>query len=121
MIIVDTSVWIDHFRAPDINLANLIAEGDIGLHPFVLGELLLGGLPAAGEVSRLLDQLAQPPMASVQETAAFIAWGRLAGTGIGYVDVSLLVSAKLLGTGTVLTKDKWLHAQANRLALAYTA
>ncbi len=119
MIVVDTSVWVDHFRRRDQALAASIAEGGIGLHPFVLGELLLGGLPAKSEVAKQLDILPRPPVASEIETAAFIAWAGLVGTGIGYVDTHLLISAKLLADGRVMTRDKRLHAQAVRLGLVY--
>lgn len=119
MIIVDTSVWIEHLRRRDPVLSDLIAVGNIGLHPYVLGELLLGGLPVNSEVADLLDVLPRPQVASASETAAFIGWAELAGTGIGYVDTHLLISAKLQAIGQVLTLDKRLHAQAKRLGVAY--
>ncbi|MEO6091788.1 MAG: type II toxin-antitoxin system VapC family toxin [Novosphingobium sp.] len=121
MIVVDTSVWIDHFRRPDRALAERIAEGDICLHPYVLGELLLGGVPARSDIAKQLDILARPPVASASEAAAFITWAELAGTGIGFVDANLLISAKLLPDGRILTGDKHLHAQATRLGLAFEA
>ena len=119
MIIVDTSIWIDHFRRPQKALAALIAEGEIALHPYVFGELALGGFPARGLVVDEMMALARPPVASTAETLAFIAWAELSGTGVGYVDTHLLISARLLVGGTLLTNDKRLHTQAERLGVAY--
>ncbi|MEO5973329.1 MAG: PIN domain-containing protein [Sphingomicrobium sp.] len=119
MILIDTSVWVDHFRRPEPTLAALIADGDIALHPFTFGELLLGGLPGGGEVAKLLLSLSQAPVASAQETAAFIAWAKLSRTGVGYVDTHLLMSARLIPLGRLMTRDKRLHAQAERLGIAF--
>ncbi len=101
-------------------MQELIAESSIALHPFVYGELLLGGLPNNGIAAKQLLKLDRSPVASASEAAAFIEWAELSGTGIGYVDSHLLVSAKLFAGGSVLTRDKKLRAQAERLGLAYT-
>jgi predicted nucleic acid-binding protein len=119
VIIVDTSIWVDHFKRPDPQLRELIAGGDILLHPYVYGELLLGGLPTKSDVSRALLDLDRCPVASASEAAAFIEWTQLSGVGIGYVDANLLLSAKLVERGTVLTSDKKLRTQAERLEIAY--
>jgi predicted nucleic acid-binding protein len=120
VIIVDTSIWVDHFRRKTQSLVNLIADGGIMLHPYVYGELALGGFPTKGAAADEMLELARPPVASAKETLTFITWAELAGTGVGYVDTHLLISARLLGTGRVLTSDKRLHAQAERLGVAYT-
>ena len=119
MIIPDTSVWIDLFRGIDNLLASepALARRRL-LHPFVFGELLLGGLPKDAKLRSILAALIPAPVAHPSEVAAFIQWAELAGTGIGYVDAHLLVSAKMVG-GSVLTGDKALHAQALRLGVAY--
>lgn len=119
MIIVDTSVWVDHFRQPDKQLVDLLDENRVMLHPFVLGELLLGGMPADGEAAIALRTIPQAPIATADETATFITRAMLAGTGVGYVDTHLLVSARLLGSGSVLTKDKNLRTQATRLGVVH--
>jgi predicted nucleic acid-binding protein len=121
MIVVDTGVWVDHFRRIERGLATLIADGEVCLHPYVFGELLLGGVPTDGPVIASLHELARPPIASAVEAAAFIQWENLAGTGIGYVDTHLLLSAKLMSRGRLLTRDKSLHKQAERLGVAYAA
>ena len=121
MIIVDTSVWVDHLRQKEPRLSAIIAAEPVGLHPYVWGELLLGGVPPRGEIADQFDILPRPPLASASEASAFIAWASLVGTGIGYVDAHLLISAKLLGNGQVLTRDKKLRAQAVRLGVGYEA
>jgi predicted nucleic acid-binding protein len=119
VIIVDTSIWVDHFRRPIKTLISLIADGGIALHPYVFGELALGGFPTKGDIADEMMELARPPVASSAEALAFITWAELSGTGVGYVDTHLLISARLIGTGKVLTKDKRLHAEAERLGVAY--
>ena len=120
MIIVDTSVWINHFRRPDVTLERLLGDGRILLRPYVYGELTLGGLPTASRQADRLRSLASAPIVSSEEAIAFIKRGGLVGSGIGYVDAHLLASATLCG-GQVLTADGSLHAQAERLGIAFTA
>ena len=120
MIIVDTSVWVEHFRRPMKAMQELIAESKIALHPYVYGELLLGGLPTKGVAARQLLKLERSPVASASQAAAFIEWAELSGTGIGYVDSHLLVSAKLFAGGSILTRDKKLRTQAESIGLAYS-
>jgi predicted nucleic acid-binding protein len=119
VIIVDTSVWVDHFRRPIKAMQELIAESSIALHPYIYGELLLGGLPGKGDVAKQLLKLQRSPVASASEAAAFIEWAELSGTGIGYVDAHLLVAAKLFSGGSVLTRDKKLREQAKRLGVCF--
>lgn len=119
MIVVDTSVWVDHLRGLPTRLQSLLGQGRIVLHPFVMGELLLNGLPPNSQCVNDLDDLPQAPIASPNEAAAFIGWAKLAGKGVGYVDTHLLVSAKLMPGGCVLTLDRNLNEQAERLALAF--
>lgn len=119
MIIPDTSIWVDLFRGGQ----NLLAtEPELArrrlLHPFVFGELLLGGLPKDRALRAALAALRPAPIAETSEVVAFIQWANLAGTGIGYVDAHLLVSATMIG-GSILTLDQNLHAQAKRLNVAF--
>ena len=100
-------------------LDELLGTGCELLHPFVFGELLLGGLPRKGHHADSLRNVREAPVASSHEVAAFIGWGSLVGTGIGYVDAHLLVSAKALSQGRLLTSDRSLYAQAERLGVAY--
>lgn len=120
MIVVDTSIWIDHLRGVSSSLDDILGSGIELLHPFVYGELLLNGLPKRGTFAERLEALKQAPVAAPADVAAFIVWAKLAGTGIGYVDTHLLVSAKLC-SGVVMTKDHNLQAQAERLGVAYAS
>tara|TARA_R110001606_G_scaffold371934_1_gene528882 strand:+ start:815 stop:1183 length:369 start_codon:yes stop_codon:yes gene_type:complete len=120
MIIIDTSTWIDHFRGIDTLLDSPPAQSVRRLlHPFVYGELLLSGLPKNGAVREHLADLQNAPVADSSEVAAFIEWAGLAGTGVGYVDAHLLVSARMLDNGRLLTQDRSLMEQALRLDIAY--
>jgi predicted nucleic acid-binding protein len=120
MIIVDTSTWIDHIRGLSTQVEDLLGQGRIMLHPFVFGELLLSGLPKSGPFSaRAFSEYAVAPLATPAEVAAFIKWGELAGKGVGYVDTHLLISARYLPDGVLLTTDSNLRTQAERLGVAY--
>jgi len=121
MIIPDTSVWVAHFRGAATLLSMPPARHVRRLlHPFVYGELLLGGLSGHEEHLTELRDLRPAPIADVDEVAEFIDWAKLVGTGIGYVDTHLLISARMIPSARVLTLDQKLHAQAERLGVAYT-
>ena len=117
MTIIDTSVWVNHLRGTSTPLPELLTNRRALIHPFVVGELMLGGLPR--DAMRILAELRRVRIASTSEVAASIGWFGLAGTGIGYVDTHLLVAAKAIKGGCLLTHDRKLHAQAERLGLAY--
>jgi predicted nucleic acid-binding protein len=117
MILVDTSVWIAHFRAADGALAALLEAGTVLTHPFVIGELALGNLPERDVVLRALKRLSQAPVATDQEVLLLISRHALFGRGIGYVDVHLLAAAHLAAAG-LWTRDQRLQGVADRLGLA---
>jgi predicted nucleic acid-binding protein len=120
VIVVDTSVWVALLQGKPTPLENVLGEGRIAIHPFVLGELLLNGLPKRGPFSQeSLENYVQIPVASPTEVAIFIQWAQLAGTGVGYVDAHLLVAARLVHKGVILTLDSALLAQAQRFNIAY--
>jgi predicted nucleic acid-binding protein len=119
LILFDTSVLVDHLKHRDERLIALIENEDVGCHPYVFGELLLGGLDSDSEVGRMLYELPVPWVGSPGEAETFILESKLSGTGIGYVDVHLLLSARLTFRGRVFTRDKKLRAQAERLDVAY--
>ncbi len=118
MILIDTSVWVDHLRSGDRTLAQLLNSREVLAHPFVIGELALGNLRQRQLIRETLGDLPQIIVASDQEVLHFIGRQRLFESGIGYVDTHLLAAAQL-NTGTTLwTRDKRLHVVANRLRLA---
>jgi len=119
MILVDTSVWVDHLRDGAPALAAALEQGRVLAHPFVLGELGCGNLKNRGEVLQLLGELPVAPMATDPEALDFIERRALMSRGIGYVDVHLLASVALAGTAQLWTRDKRLAAVAADLELAY--
>lgn len=115
MILVDTSVWVDHLRKGEAGLAALLEGAQVVTHPWIVGELALGSL-AQREV--VLDSLAGLPAADVAndgEVRTFIEQHRLYGRGIGYVDAHLLVSVKLTRDVLLWTRDRALADVARSL------
>jgi predicted nucleic acid-binding protein len=117
-VLLDTSVWIDHLRTGDALVAGLLEEGHVFMHEFVMGELALGNLGKRAEILGLLAALPRAPMATHDEILRFISRHRLAGRGIGYVDVHLLASAFLQPGLRLLTRDRRLHETAIGLRVA---
>lgn len=120
MILVDTSVWVDHLRRGDARLAALLTSAEVAVHPFVIGELACGSLRPRSDVVPLLRELSAATAVSHDEVMQFIDNHRLGGRGIGYVDAHLLASAAVDGH-TLWTRDKALNAEATRLGVAYDA
>lgn len=118
MILVDSSVWVDHLRAVDRALVRLLEAGEVLTHPFVIGELALGGLRQRELIGNALHDLPHGPVASDQEVLHFIDRHRLLSSGIGYVDVHLLAAAQLAAGTTLWTRDKHLRVSAQHLGLA---
>jgi predicted nucleic acid-binding protein len=118
MVLVDTSVWIDHFRRGDLRLAGFLDRGNAVMHPFVLGELTLGHLPGIAAVIDDLRRLPKAAVANTDEVLEFIVDRKLPGSGIGYVDVHLLAAAALVPETLVWTRDRRLLAAAQSLSLA---
>jgi predicted nucleic acid-binding protein len=119
MILVDTSVWIDHLRRGDQALAAALEAGQVLMHPFIVGELACGNLQRRAEILALLRALPGAPVATDDEALGFIERRELMGRGIGYVDVHLLASAALAATARLWTRDRRLAAVASDLALAF--
>jgi predicted nucleic acid-binding protein len=118
MVLADTSIWIDHFRRRDLRLTQFLDRGDVVMHPFVLGELVLGYVPRIAEMIEDLRTLPKAILADTDEILKFIAHRKLSESGIGYVDVHLLAAAALAPETFIWTRDKRLHAAAQSLSLA---
>lgn len=116
MILVDTSVWVDHLRRGNARLVSLLEETEVCSHPFVVGELACGRLKNRREILALLKSLPQLPSATDDEVLYFIDQQKLMGRGVGYVDVHLLAAAKLAGISELWTLDKRLDAVTGVLA-----
>lgn len=118
MILVDTVIWADHIGRADERLTDLLLRTAVLGHPFILGELALGNLARRDETLGFLSRLPQIGMARVGEVMALIEERHLHGTGIGFVDASLLASV-LMRPGTKLwTRDRRLNAAAAKLDVA---
>ena len=119
MILVDTSVWIDHLRSSEAHLSELLNGGRVCMHPHVLGEIALGNLKNRAIVLESMRDLPQADVATEAEVFRFIGEHSLFGLGIGYTDAHLLAAAKLSPSTQLWTRDRRLIAAGARLGLAY--
>ncbi len=118
MILVDTSVWIDHLKSSDLVLAGLLGTGRVLAHSFVTGELALGSLRQRRTVLESLRDLPQATVASDDEVMMLIEQEQLYGLGIGFVDAHLLAAARLTPGTLLWTRDRRLRQAATRLGLS---
>lgn len=119
MILVDTSVWVDHFRRGDPGLVDLLERSAIVMHPFVVGEIACGSLRDRKSILELLQDLPAAVVAHGDEVLHFIERKALHGKGIGYVDVHLLASVALTEGTRLWTRDLKLRRAAAALGCAY--
>lgn len=117
MILVDTSVWIDHLRAAEAGLVAALNAGQVLMHPYVVGELACGNIKNRREILSLLSNLPSAPIASQDQVLEFIDRHRLMGIGIGYIDAHLLTATTLASPARIWTRDKRLATVAARLNL----
>ncbi len=108
MILVDTSVWIDHFRNKNHTLVELLQNGSVQTHPYVIGELACGSIASREKILTLLQALPQSQVLSQTEFLYFVNSKHLMGKGIGFIDIHLLASAALAGS-LLWTIDKKLN------------
>ena len=118
-VLVDTSVWVGHFKQRDQQLVALLQAGLVTCHPYVVLEVACGSPPRRRDVIDMLRELESAQVATVDELLAFIQQRALFGRGCGYVDVSLLASALLSDQTLLWTLDKRLGAVAAELGRAY--
>ena len=116
MILVDTSVWVEHLRKGSARLTSLLADGEVLLHPFVIGELACGQLRNRTEILGLLSALPRTIAATHEEVLRLVETERLHGRGLGWVDVHLLASARL-SQCALWTMDKSLALAVTRLGI----
>jgi len=117
VILVDTSVWVNHLRKADGRLRQLLIDGQVLVHPFVIGELACGNLRRRTEVLRLLGKRPGAPLAQHEEVVAVRETRRLWGKGIGWIDAHLLASSLISGS-QLWTADSRLQTAARRLGAA---
>ena len=114
MILVDTSVWIEHFRVGSDRLRTLLFDEQVLCHPFVVGELACGTLQKRGEILSMLKALPEAHLLENEEVLGFLEARGLYGRGMGWVDAHLLAST-LLTRCTLWTFDKPLRRAAAAL------
>jgi len=118
MILVDTSIWIDHFRTSEPQLVSLLSRNEVLSHHFVVGEIALGSVAKRADVLRYMTNLPLSLAATHDEVMTFIDRHQLANTGLGYVDAHLLASAALTTGAALWSRDKNLRAAAARFGVA---
>jgi predicted nucleic acid-binding protein len=118
MVLVDTSVWVLHLRQGHTGLADLLNDGEVVCHPFIVGELACGNLKDRDVILSLLEALPMEAAVEHEEILAFIENHRLMGKGLGYVDVHLLASAAL-SRHPLWTLDRKLQQVADVLRVRY--
>lgn len=117
MILVDTSVWIDHLHRIDERLVDALERDEVLTHPFIIGELACGNVAHRDHFLRLLDALSSAPVATHEEAMVFLNARKLMGRGLGYVDLHLLASAAIAQDVFLYTADKKLQRIARELKL----
>lgn len=119
MILADTSVWIEHFRVGNESLSRLLGVHQVWIHPFVIGEIACGNLEDRREILSGLSHLPAVPVAMHSEVMFFLERNRLAGLGIGYVDLHLLAAVALAPPMRLWTRERRLATVADGLHCAY--
>lgn len=118
LVLADTSVWVDHFRRGNHELSECLEEGDVLMHPLVMGELACGNLGNRAEILDLFRRLPSTRVASDSEVLAMIEHRKLMGRGIGYVDAHVLAGAALTPFTRLWTLDKRLAKLAEAVGVA---
>ena len=118
MILVDTSIWIEHLRSGNLYLKSALEEGEVVCHPFIIGELACGDLKNRDEILSLMQALPMALTIGHDEILHFIDYNSLMAIGIGLIDVHLLASARLTQI-PLWTADKRLSAAASKLKVSY--
>jgi len=116
MVLVDTSVWVSHFRRKNARLENLLSKEFVYCHPLIIGELACGHLHDRDEILSLMHELPMAIQARDQDILIFIEKHQIVGKGLGIVDVHLLASASLSGL-FIWTEDKKMRKIAHQLQI----
>lgn len=120
MILVDSSIWVDHLRAEDLHLTQLIARDELQHHAFVTGEVGMGSFSSPKARSQAIAFFrGLEPAVIVGEVAfhEYVMAQQLYGTGAGFVDCHLLASVAETVNLRLWTADKRLANQAKRIGV----
>ena len=118
-VVVDTSVWVKHFRKSDQTLSQLLTQDCVLVHPLIIGEIACGTPPNRNQTITDLQNLQQLQQASIRETMQFIEKEKLFGLGCGLVDLFLLASTLMTNGALLWTLDKRLSVLASRFNVGY--
>jgi predicted nucleic acid-binding protein len=118
MVLVDTSIWIDHLRESSKGLVELLQQENVICHPFIIGELACGNLKNQKMILELLENLPQAQLVDDSEVRKFIEMRKLMGQGIGWIDMHLISSA-LISDTALWTSDKRLRIVAQKLKVLW--
>ncbi|MEX2132039.1 MAG: PIN domain-containing protein [Pseudohongiellaceae bacterium] len=121
MVLVDTSVWVDHLRSGDKRLAQLLNQSLVCGHPMIIGELACGHLQNRLPLLTLLQNLPWAVEAGHQEALFFLEHHQLMGKGLGYIDLHLLAASLLSPDTQLWTRDKRLARVAALLGVGFSA
>jgi len=119
VVLVDTSIWIDHFRKVSGKLASLLEAEEVAIHPYVLGELACGNLSNRKEIIALLHALPGAAKVEDDELLLFIEHHRLMGRGIGLIDAHILASC-CIDSCLLWTRDKRLQVVAKEMNIEHS-
>ncbi len=120
MVLVDTSIWIQHLRYGSKDLEYLLDESIVVCHPFVIGELSCGSIGNRDEILTLMQALPRVTALDDREILYFIDENLLMGRGIGLIDVHMLASCRIAQC-LLWTADKKLFTVASEMSLAFTS
>lgn len=118
-VLVDSSVWVGHFKQRNEHLVALLLNGMVVCHPYVVAEVACGTPPNRQAIIGMLGELESTPVATQTELLAMLNARQLYGRGCGFVDISLLASALLLGNVRIWTLDKRLESMAGEFDKSY--
>jgi predicted nucleic acid-binding protein len=118
MILADTCIWADHIDRSDVDLMTLLEAGDVMMHPFIIGEIMLGNLAERQKWYQLLSCLPEFLPVRHVDVMTLVESAALFGSGIGYVDAHLCASVLTMPSAMLWTRDKRLHRAAERLGIA---
>lgn len=118
-VLVDSSVWVGHFKQRNDHLVALLEEGAVVCHPYIIGEIACGTPPARKAIVGMLSELQSAPVATQEEFLAMMEARQLYGRGCGYVDICVLASALLSEKTFIWTMDRRFEILAAEVNRAY--
>ncbi len=117
MILVDSSIWVDHFRRNNEILSDLLSRHQLLGHPFILGEIMMGNPENRVSIFEALSDLPQARIAENDEVMRFVERNKIYGSGVGYIDAHLLASVRLMPRSSIWTTDRRMALVAERLGI----